>query len=101
MVRERTDALEERNRQLADFAFLNAHKMRGPLARILGLVDILRFTQSREQEREYLQHIIQSASELDQVIKTAANTLVTPEYARGESSSASDNIARFSELTDD
>ena len=87
LVRERTLALEERNRQLADFAFLNAHKMRGPLARILGLIDVLRFTDSREQEKEYLQHIIQSAEELDQVIKTAANTLVTPEYAKGSGSS--------------
>ena len=84
MVRERTIALEERNRRLADFAFLNAHKMRGPLARILGLVDVLKLTDSREQEKEYLQHIVQSAEELDQAIKTAANTLVTPEYAEGD-----------------
>lgn len=81
MVQERTVTLEERNRQLADFAFLNAHKMRGPLARILGLVDVLKYTNSREQEKEYLGHIVQSAKELDQVIKTAASTLVTPEYA--------------------
>lgn len=87
MVRERTVTLEERNRQLADFAFLNAHKMRGPLARILGLVDILKYTDSREQEKELLQHIVQSAGELDRVIKTAANTLVTPEYAEGDGSS--------------
>lgn len=87
MVRERTVTLEERNRQLADFAFLNAHKMRGPLARILGLVDVLRFTDSREQEKEYLQHIVRSAEELDQVIKTAANTLVTPGYSTIDTSS--------------
>ena len=87
MVWERTMALEERNRQLADFAFLNAHKMRGPLARILGLVDVLKYTDSREQEKEYLQHIVQSAQELDQVIRTAASTLVTPEYAEGDGSS--------------
>ena len=85
LVQERTAALEERNRQLADFAFLNAHKMRGPLARILGLIDVLRFTDSREQEKEFLQHIIQSAEELDQVIKTAAATLVTPDYAQEDS----------------
>ena len=88
LVRERTIALEERNRQLADFAFLNAHKMRGPLARILGLVDVLKFTDSRQQEKEYLQYIIQSAEELDLVIKTAATTLVTPEYAQGAGSSS-------------
>ena len=87
MVRERTVTLEERNRQLADFAFLNAHKMRGPLARILGLVDILKYTDTREQEKELLQHIVQSARELDQVIKTAANTLVTPGYAESGTSS--------------
>ena len=91
LVQERTAALEERNRQLADFAFLNAHKMRGPLARILGLIDVLQFTDSREQEREFLQHIIQSAEELDQVIKTAAATLVTPDYAQGDGRSEKAN----------
>ena len=75
MVREQTDTLEKRNRQLAEFAFLNAHKMRGPLARILGLVEVLPLTNSRAEEKECLQFIAQSAMELDAAIKNAASTL--------------------------
>ncbi len=75
MVREQTDTLEKRNRQLAEFAFLNAHKMRGPLARILGLVEVIPLINSRDEEKEYLQFIAQSAMELDAAIKNAASTL--------------------------
>ncbi len=75
MVREQTDTLEKRNRQLAEFAFLNAHKMRGPLARILGLVEVFPLTNSRAEEKECLQFIAQSAMELDAAIKNAASTL--------------------------
>jgi PAS domain S-box-containing protein len=70
-------ALAERNRQLADFAFLNAHKMRGPLARILGLAEVIPLAHSRAEEEEYIQLIVQSAQELDRAIKAAANSLGT------------------------
>lgn len=36
-VKERTAQLEDQNRKLLDYAYFNAHKVRGPLARILGL----------------------------------------------------------------
>lgn len=69
------EALEKRNQQLADYAFLNAHKVRGPLARILGLADVLLLADSRTEEEEYLQLMVASARELDTVIRTAAVTL--------------------------
>lgn len=75
MVQKRTHALAERNQQLADFAFLNAHKMRAPLARILGLTELLSLTNSRIEEKQYISFITQSAHELDAVIKSAASTL--------------------------
>ncbi len=77
--------LAERNRQLADFAFLNAHKMRGPLARILGLADVLLLADSRAEEEEYLRLIVQSAQELDGAIKTAASALGTLNRAENDS----------------
>ncbi len=70
-------ALAERNRQLADFAFMNAHKMRGPLARILGLAEVLPLAHSRAEEEKYLRLIVESAQELDGAIKTAASALGT------------------------
>ena len=69
------EALDKRNQQLADYAFLNAHKVRGPLARILGLADVLPLAGSRAEEEKYLQLIVASARELDTVIRTAAVTL--------------------------
>lgn len=75
MVQKRTHALAERNQQLADFAFLNAHKMRSPLARILGLTELLSLTDSRIEEKQYISFITKSAQELDAVIKSASSTL--------------------------
>ncbi|MFM8911455.1 MAG: hypothetical protein ACKOE6_00885, partial [Flammeovirgaceae bacterium] len=41
-VKERTAQLEDQNRKLLDYAYFNAHKVRGPLARILGLTYLVR-----------------------------------------------------------
>lgn len=41
MVDERTKESEKRNRELSEYAFINAHMLRGPLCRIIGLVNIM------------------------------------------------------------
>ena len=40
VIHQRTKRLEEKNRLLTEYAFFNAHKVRGPLARILGLLNL-------------------------------------------------------------
>ena len=41
LVSQRTEELEKKNKVLEEYAFINAHKLRAPVASILGLIPIL------------------------------------------------------------
>jgi tetratricopeptide (TPR) repeat protein len=41
LVHNRTEKIIEQNKKLTEYAFYNAHKVRGPLARILGLISLM------------------------------------------------------------
>jgi hypothetical protein len=41
MVEERAFEVENKNRSLAEYAFINAHMFRGPLCRIIGLINLM------------------------------------------------------------
>lgn len=63
-------AVEEQNQRLREIAWMQAHEVRGPLARIMGLSRILldaNFDQASKNES--LKHLIHSADELDFIIK--------------------------------
>jgi signal transduction histidine kinase len=49
LVEERTKDIQSLNQKLIEYAFFNSHKVRGPLARILGLIYLIRLTASVNQ----------------------------------------------------
>lgn len=64
------EAIEVQNTKLKDIAWVQSHVVRAPLARIMGLVDLLTFNSVSEEEKtELMQNILTSAQELDNVIK--------------------------------
>jgi len=67
-VKERTEELEKQKDQLAEFAFINAHLLRQPLAQILGLVTLVRIAQSQDELEHYIQLLEESAAKLDRVV---------------------------------
>lgn len=69
LVQERTKKVKEQNTRLLDYAFFNAHKVRGPLARILGLVGVTKLISEQESKDPYFILIEESAIELDTVVK--------------------------------
>ena len=40
-VKRRTSELETQNKQLTEYAFINSHILRAPLARVLGLANLI------------------------------------------------------------
>lgn len=76
-VKARTLQLEKRNQQMADFAFTNAHKVRGPLARILGLIQVINLDHklTKEEKAQLLQAIDNSANELDDIVREVSRRL--------------------------
>lgn len=67
-VYERTEELENQNKQLTEYAFINSHLLRGPLARILGIVDLLERSKITAEQEKYIQHLLAASAELDEVI---------------------------------
>lgn len=75
MVKNRTAELEERNYQLTEYAFINSHLLRAPLARILGLTDLIRMESTDPKTRELMDKLFNSCEELDEIIKLMSTQL--------------------------
>jgi signal transduction histidine kinase len=70
MVRERTDKINDQLKQLSRYAHMNSHEVRAPLARMLGLIQLIRHDNTTEKEKNKLIGFLYDASnELDKVIK--------------------------------
>lgn len=69
LVKERTDKIKHQLDQLKKYAFMNSHGLRAPLARMLGLLNLLKREQDEKVAKELLEYLHQSSTELDNVIK--------------------------------
>ena len=75
-VKLRTIELENKNQQLINFAFVNAHKLRAPVATILGLMNLYKNNQLTVQEKEgFVDTINELAQKLDSEIRTTQRAL--------------------------
>lgn len=77
LVEERTKELELRNKKLAEYVFTNSHRVRGPIARILGLLEVHRSHgfSSKEEQAKMIDYVSQAAQEADEVIHEIGQTL--------------------------
>ncbi|MFN3402780.1 MAG: GAF domain-containing protein [Cytophagaceae bacterium] len=73
-VRERTSELETQNLQLSEYAFINSHMLRAPLARIMGLTYLIE-KQVKPEDKELIDALILSTQELDNIVKKIADML--------------------------
>ncbi|MCZ4222603.1 PAS domain S-box protein [Pedobacter rhodius] len=66
--------IEEKNLKLREIAWIQSHTVRAPLARIMGLVDILGNNKKQKimSQSDILKQIESSAEELDKIIKEIA-----------------------------
>lgn len=86
LVNYRTQTILEQNKKFIHHAFINAHKVRSPLARILGLVNLMRH-ESNGNSEEMLHRLGQSANELDEILKEVRANLDEAEFKGLDSSS--------------
>ena len=66
------DELVRHNNELTQFSYAVSHNLRGPIARLLGLANILHVEKSVTQSEDFpiiVKHIQQSARDLDEIIK--------------------------------
>ncbi|MGM0580068.1 MAG: tetratricopeptide repeat protein [Bacteroidota bacterium] len=74
-VMDRTKILNERNRQIAEFTYYNSHKLRAPVATVLGLINVIELTKDGKIDPLVLKYLKASAKELDKVIFNLKNLL--------------------------
>ncbi|NBP69409.1 MAG: hypothetical protein EBU52_11755, partial [Cytophagia bacterium] len=74
-VNERTQLLTLKNEQLNEYAFINAHKLRAPVARILGLVALYELKDSGLSTTAYTNMIKQEVQSLDLIVKSISDAV--------------------------
>jgi tetratricopeptide (TPR) repeat protein len=73
-ITERTSQLTIQNQRLTEYTFINAHKLRAPVASILGLINLVH--QVSPQEREaILAHLKTCGEQLDSIIREVSRNL--------------------------
>lgn len=77
LLEDRTRKLEEQNKGISKYAFLNSHKVRSPLARILGLVNLTQYEDLNDDETRtyYFNELKTNATDLDDVLKEISEIL--------------------------
>lgn len=75
LVKDRTRELESKNKALEEYAFINAHELRAPVASILGLINLMRTIELKEDEKIYLEHLQRSADKLDAVVNSITRAI--------------------------
>lgn len=70
MVQERTEKIKFQNQKLIEFTFFTAHEVRGPVARILGLIELSKLDEIEADEKiQILKRLEEAGLELDEVIR--------------------------------
>jgi len=70
IITQRTMALEEQNKKLRNYAFYNAHLLRGPFCRIQGLINVRELNNESKEEEEFIKVMLnKSIEELDSRIQ--------------------------------
>ena len=73
-IDERSKQLLLQNQKLSEYVFVNAHKLRAPVASILGLINLLQQVDPNEQP-QMIEHLKTCADQLDVIIREISNDL--------------------------
>ncbi len=70
MVKERTNKINDQLNQLTKYAHMNSHEVRAPLARMLGLMQLIKHNDTApDQKNELINMLYDASNELDTIVK--------------------------------
>jgi len=69
LVKERTEKINAHLVQITKYAHMNSHEVRAPLARVLGLMHIIKKEENPDQLKYCLKMLEESSEELDAIVK--------------------------------
>jgi tetratricopeptide (TPR) repeat protein len=73
-INERTSQLTVQNQRLTEYTFINAHKLRAPVASILGLINLLHHAELADRD-VVVGHLKTCGEELDKIIHEVSRSL--------------------------
>ena len=68
-------AIEEQNKKFKEIAWIQSHIVRAPLARVMGLVDLLKDQKDANEAEVLIEHLTSSAKDLDKIIINIADKM--------------------------
>ncbi|UXP33223.1 hypothetical protein N6H18_04560 [Reichenbachiella agarivorans] len=75
LVEIRTQKIREKNGKLTKFAFDNAHRVRGPLTRIMGMMNLIE-KESELTEREFwIEKVAEASREMDEITRSMGSEI--------------------------
>ena len=74
-VRNRTAIIQAQNQRLLDFSYMNSHKIRAPLATLLGLLNLFSDEGSPTADEELIAHLKTTAVKMDEIIHEVSRQL--------------------------
>lgn len=87
LVDERTQKLLTQNETLLHHSFIHGHKVRSPLARIQGLVNLISLeVELQTRGKDLLYHLNLSANELEQILSEVGGKLDKAEFKQSRTS---------------
>ena len=75
LVQARTQELQKKNKALEEYAFINAHKLRAPVASILGLYQVFKTMELPPATATALEHLNKSVTRLDEIVAEITRTV--------------------------
>jgi PAS domain S-box-containing protein len=92
---EQNTALQKLNAELDNFVYRASHDLRAPLMSVLGLAQLMKLTEEREKQFEYLELIVKSIGKLDAFIKDIID------FSRNSRMAVEKDEIKFKELFDE
>jgi tetratricopeptide (TPR) repeat protein len=80
IVKERTLRIQKQNEKLIKYAFINSHEIRGPLARVLGLLHLISLENKKFEHNPSFKLLDEAAKELDLEVKQASELLSDEDF---------------------
>lgn len=77
VIRDRTKEIEDKNKTLLEISVLNAHNVREPLSRIIGLVSLVDYEEDNIVITEIIPKIKVSSNDLDMALRNIINRATT------------------------
>ena len=76
IVVDRTEKIKEQESQITEFAFINAHRVRSPLARIMGILNLIHLEKNeKEILKDYLPMLKSNVEELNERLQEVSDNL--------------------------